>query len=150
SAYTHFNREDIIADAMELGCSHLQFVDWDVRFGESAIQRLIDRDVDIVGADYNRKELPLRGACEYFYPDQPTATFPTNEPFRVPALPTGFILINLKRVKEKMTRPYFETIQHVNRDERVGEDIYFTKKANATGLEVWCDPTVKVKHVGDY
>src|SRR5215831_16047897 len=148
--YTHFNREDVILLAMEQGFTHLQFVDTDVRFPESTIKRLIEHDKDIIGANYNRKEFPLRGATEHYYEHNRALKVPKDEPYRVRAIPCGLMLINLARVNEKMVPPYFDTINNPDPAKRVGEDIYFCRAANEAGLEVWCDPTIKVGHIGPY
>jgi hypothetical protein len=34
--------------------------------------------------------------------------------------------------------------------EFIGEDVNFCKRANEMGLEVWCDPTIRIGHIGEY
>jgi len=32
----------------------------------------------------------------------------------------------------------------------VGEDVAFCQQAAEAGLEIWCDPTITLSHIGDY
>jgi len=42
---------------MREGCSHILFIDSDMTFPQDMIQRLIDRDVDIVAANCARRRM---------------------------------------------------------------------------------------------
>ena len=62
---------------------------------------------------------------------------------QVAALPTGFMLIRMSCL-DKMTFPYFPC------EFGLGEDVAFCVNAQKAGIEVWCDPTLEIKHIGDY
>lgn len=129
-ALIHVNRNIIVKQALESGCSHLLFVDSDMMFQYDDINKLIAHDVDIVGARYNKRILPLE------------STVPGITTFsEVPFVPTGFLLINTD-VFRKIGEPYFS----FNNAE--SEDMYFCQKAIAHGYKVWCDPSIQIGHLG--
>jgi hypothetical protein len=59
--------------------------------------------------------------------------------------------IDIERV-QRIPRPLFDAPAIIPNPEvtPMGEDLYFCRKARAWGLEVWCDPTIEIKHIGDY
>ena len=63
-------------------------------------------------------------------------------PFQVAALPTGFMLVKTE-VFSRMGFPYFRC------EFGLGEDVSFCVRAQEAGIEVWCDPTIEIKHVGN-
>src|SRR5881394_3978309 len=55
------NSRDIIAKAaIREGATHLMFIDSDMEFPADGIQKLMERDVDIVGGIYPRRQYPYR------------------------------------------------------------------------------------------
>ena len=50
-------------------------------------------------------------------------------------------------VFKKLTYPYFEAFQDKDGLHHT-EDVEFCKRANEAGFEVYCDPTIKMGHVG--
>ncbi len=147
--YTHWNREHLIEDAINAECEHLMFVDTDVVFPTDGILRLLDRDKDIIGAPYNLKQTEPVSTIKLWNDDRTgfraieNETFP-EDPFQLAAVPTGFMLIRLAALKA-MEPPYFPCEFGVR-----GEDVAFCLNAQEAGLEVWCDPTIAVTHIGDY
>jgi len=129
-ALIHVNRNMLVKDAIDAGCSHLLFVDTDMLFNYDDINRLIAHDVDIVGARYNKRILPVQSTV----PD-------ITEFSEVSFVPTGFLLINID-VFKKIGEPYFSF------DDAESEDMYFCQKAIANGYKVYCDPTIEIGHLG--
>lgn len=147
--YTHWNREELIEEAIAgSAATHAIFVDCDITFPAQALSRLSMLGKDIVGAGYNLKQERRVTTVKLHDPDGPgfladtAVQFPA-EPFRVAALGTGLMCIDLAAI-EAMGRPLFPCVRPV------GEDIAFCQNAEAAGLEVWCDPTIEVGHIGDY
>ena len=54
-------RAELSLDAMREGCSHLLFVDSDMRFPQDMISRLLKHDLDIVAANCARRRRPPSG-----------------------------------------------------------------------------------------
>lgn len=140
----HYSREEIVKTAIKNGCTHLLFLDTDMFFEKDAVLRLLEREKDIVGANYmTRKE-----------PSQWT-TVPLNNSFmvgsglqEVKSVATGFMLINLK-VFEKITEPWFFWKSDDKGQVLMGEDYWFCSKAKEAGFEVWCDLSVPIGHIGE-
>lgn len=151
--YTHWNREKLLKDALEGDHTHLMFIDCDVVFPPDGVQRLLSLDKDIVGGAYNMRKVPPPGSTEV---SRTTAVkllggkkrFPTTDsPFRVDAVPTGFMLIRLDAIRG-LPQPWF----FFDQDEEgfVGEDVFFCRKVRDHGLDVWCDPTIPLAHIGEF
>jgi hypothetical protein len=150
-AYIHDNRNKLIEAAQKEGSSHLMFIDYDQVFPPSGIMTLLGRDKDIVGGCYNKRTFPLQTTVMASMDGREVRLLNPNEipreMFRCNVVPAGFMLIRLEALK-KMEPPYF-WFDFI--DERiVGEDVYFCRKATRAGLEVWCDPTIRIGHVGEY
>lgn len=146
--YTHWNREHLVNAALETDADYLMFVDTDVTFPPDGIARLIDRGKDIIGGMYNLKQPEPVSTIKMWNQDRSAfqsfngRTIPTDL-FQVAAVPTGFMLIRLACLA-KMKHPFFPC------EFGMGEDVAFCLNAQKAGLDVWCDPTIEVKHIGDY
>jgi len=150
-AYVHDSRNKIVEEAIKEGSTHLMFIDHDQTFPETGISTLLSRNKDIIGGCYNMRGLPLRTTVMVPINENESRLLSPNEvpkePFRCSVVPAGFMLIKMEALK-KMEPPYFSFDPLDNR--LVGEDVYFCRKANKLGIEVWCDPTIPIKHIGDY
>ena len=131
------NREDIVVDALKKDYTHLFFVDSDMCFDARVLGRLLEDDKDIVGVMYKTRDLTDDTTVKLL-PD----TGILDHLFKCSAVGAGCMLIKMS-VFKKLDRPYFFI-------EDKGEDVYFCDKARAKGIDVWCDPTVAVGHIGEY
>jgi len=130
--YVHQNRDTIVRQALESGCSHLLFVDTDMVFPHDTINRLMALEKDIVGIKCNKRIFPL------------TPLVDVTELSEVPFVGTGIMLIDME-VFKKIGKPYFSFDK-----ESDSEDKYFCNKAIANGFKVWCDPTIPIGHIGTH
>lgn len=145
----------LVREAIKRGATHLLFVDHDMYFPPDSIKKLMEQDKDIIGAPYNFRQFPLRSTAV------PTDEEPINgeyrvdpetlpkETFKVKTLGTGFLLIKLS-VFEKIPEPWFLFGRNKEGELVQGEDTFFCAQATKAGFEIWADPTLGVKHVGDY
>lgn len=137
------SREKVAEFALKNNCTHLFFVDSDMYFNGSTLSRLLALDKDIVGAMYNFRTLPIQTTAKLF------EDFIPNEPFKVYGLGMGCILIKTE-VFKKLKKPYFLITRDEHGDAIHTEDVYFSEKAREAGIDTWCDPSLEVKHIGDY
>lgn len=143
SCYIHESREAIAMAALETKASHVLFIDADMVFPLTTITILESRDKYIIGVDYNvRGKLPLTPVAD------PIEGRKKYAPFKCKAVGTGLLLVKTD-VFKTMPQPWF-FYEYVKDDKFIGEDVYFCNKAREYGFHVWCDPTIPVKHLGEY
>lgn len=149
SCYVHDARNKSVAQAIRMGVTHLMFIDSDMQFPKDGINRLMEQDKDVIAGLYFRRQPPhlptihQRVGTKLVIPHK----FPTDKPFQVYGLATGFMLIKVEVLKQ-LKPPYFFFGNFHGRE--MGEDIYFCHKVKEKGFEIWCDPTIELGHVGMY
>lgn len=146
--YIHENRQKIAEEAKRQGSSHLVFIDTDMWFPGTAIKQLIDHDKDIIGVNYFQREFPLVTTVKFA--DSNGDLIPgtvESKLFRCFSIGTGLAVIKMT-VFDRIDQPWFETSTY--RGQILGEDVWLCRQAWKKGIEVWCDPNIEVKHIGDY
>jgi hypothetical protein len=137
-------RNRLAAQAKERGATHLLFVDYDMYFPPDTISRLLKHDKDIVGAAYNKRKDPPESTA---VPVEEPA--PSDKLFKCQALGTGLLLIKMS-VFDTFKSPWFMFGYKEDGSMLYGEDTYFCQHAiKKGGLDVWADPTLGVKHIGE-
>ena len=139
------NRERIVEIAEEQKCTHLFFVDSDMRFPPETLKQLLLHNKDIIGTMYNYRFLPLTNTVKFFKEKSENL----KDIFEVAALGMGCLLIKMS-IFETMKKPYFPIGFGELGKVTMTEDVGFCEKARESGFKVWCDPTIRVKHLGDY
>ena len=138
-------RTGIVREALKKDATHLLFVDSDMVFPKDVIPRLLACDKDIVGVEYNRRRFPLEGTSEPL-----TEISKSDGLYQAKYCGTGLMLINLSIFKKEWKSPWF----NFGRDKEgmlvIGEDAWFCRTARDEGFETWIDPTLEVKHIGEY
>ncbi len=145
SCYIHVNREALVKRAIEGGFSHILFIDSDMFFDTGSAEQLLNRDKDIIGADYNYRELPLRGTLKELEGEEE----PINGLKKCAGIATGFLMIKTS-VFKKLKHPWFFYEMDENGLTVQGDDIWFCNRAREAGFDIWCDTTVNIKHIGEY
>lgn len=138
------NRAYCVAQARQNDCTHLLFIDDDMIFPPDTLEKLLAHSKEIVGTVYNSRRLPLSSTVECFEGEEIK-----DKLFKVKAVATGIMLINLK-VFDKIDKPYFDMEHHESGWTIMGEDSWFCRQAERKGIEVWCDPTIHISHIGNY
>ena len=163
--YIDHNQMKLVELAREHKATHLMFIETDNVFPPWAIEQLVEDDKMMVGANYNFKTLTPPGCKEVgvaplvkLWNEDGTPRNITMEELPsslspVYSIPNGFMLINMK-VFDLLLHPYFINIWRGSRLKGLtftGADVHFCEKVRGeAGLDVWCDPTIKVGHVGSY
>ena len=57
------SRTWLVRNAIKHGATHIFFIDHDMYFPPDTLRRLIEQDKDIIGAQYNFRQLPLRSTA---------------------------------------------------------------------------------------
>lgn len=140
TCYIHLGRERLAQQALDGGFTHLLFVDSDMFFEPDALDRLIARDKDIVGADYNKKVLPPEGTV---------IGAEEGDFVKCEGIATGFLLIKTE-VFKKLKHPWFFYEADEQGNCITGDDMWFCKIAREAGYDIWCDKSIKVFHLGDF
>ncbi len=143
------NRLYCMAKAYREGFSHLLFIDDDMVFDEDVLDRLLSHKKEIVGVVYHSRRLEktttlvLENGKVLHSDDIPKGMIKCSH------VGTGIMLIDLK-VVEKIAEPWFYFSTNPNGSTNIGEDAWFCSQARKAGFTIWCDPSIKVGHLGDF
>jgi hypothetical protein len=126
--------------------THLMWIDDDMTFAPDAVQRLVDRDLPIVGGlCHNRRHpyMPIlvketQRGCSFMY-DYPEGLV------EVDATGAAFLLVK----KEVFFKMYETTGEGWWTPKGVSEDISFCRRARQAGYKVFVDTRVKIGHMGE-
>ena len=145
------NRNFTVAQAIKNNCTHILFSDDDMSYPEDTLERLLSRDKDIVGTLYSVRRLPpafVIGYGDGVKSDEEAKR--QTQPFKCEALGTGMLLVKTD-VFKKLISPFFgyEWYPEVGMV-KTSTDWVFCKKLREANVDIWCDPLIKVGHVGDY
>jgi hypothetical protein len=147
-----------MSQALEGRADYTLWLDDDMRFPRDSLIRLLQRNVDIVGANYcTRRMPPAPIAIKKIDQVNGSTRLQTREEDthleRVDALGFGVVLVKSK-VALKVGYPWFETSDPKEGGEaaRVGEDVDFCIKAKAAGFDVFVDHGLsqEVRHIGQF
>jgi predicted O-methyltransferase YrrM len=144
-------RNQMFDHARNIEADYLLMIDSDIVFPSDAIKKLVAMDKDVCTGVYYQKSYPHR-PCVYRWTGKDVdvhenySTVPT-EPFKVDSCGAGFLLISKKVLQEYKGRNPFNHILHG--DDLIGEDTSFCMRMRDAGYEIWCDPTIRLGHIGD-
>lgn len=144
-------RTDLVKNALEEKATHILFVDSDMRFPMSTLERLLAHDKPIVACNYSTRKFPIQPVA--FSNDENWDRVETKpdstglEP--VASIGMGIMLIKAE-VFDKIGMPYFMIGYSQKSHAYTGEDIYFCRKARAAGYEVLVDHDLskEIGHTG--
>lgn len=129
--------------AITSASTHIFFMDADVQFADDTLDRLLAHDKDVVAAPYLARTPPHEWCV--FDGIRRMTTLPVSLT-KVDGIGTGCMLVKTG-VFSLLPRPWFKNLLAEEKGVRVSEDIWFCIKCQQAGIDVWCDPTIKVGHV---
>lgn len=147
-------RNQLVIKALEFdqeNITHILWVDSDMTLPYRALEQLLSRDKDVVGAFYSRRTHPHTTVGSLIGdPDVSTGGL-----FPASLMPHGLCLVK-REIYDKILGPwYFETYDETLACEgdnfgHISEDCNFTKKCLEHGFEVFCDAdlTFETGHIG--
>jgi GT2 family glycosyltransferase len=152
------NRNYCVIQAQRNNSDYLLFIDDDMVFPKDTLEKLMSHKVGVVGVNSYSRCLPpastvglMDAKGQYMHPDKHTAwqmQIPT-EPFICYFVGAGVMLINMK-VFDDIKAPYFAFTTDKKGQVVNGEDGTFCDKARKVGFDIWCDPTIKIGHLGEF
>jgi len=149
--YIEQNRTELIRSAIENKCNKIFFLDADMMVEGGVINKLLAHQKPVVGAAYNARSVPLYSNVKMKDENGKFAAFselPTGL-FKADGVPTGCMLIDIPTI-QKVPYPWFDLTYFEDGKLELGEDIYFCEKLHQYGIETWCDPTIKIGHIGTF
>ena len=144
------SRNLIVEHALEIGYDYILWVDSDMILPKNTLLRLLSNNKDIVSGVYSYKVINGENAVVKRYSKTDEDTYEdvslkeireTKELMLVDGIGFGCVLTKVN-IFNKIEQPWFRY------DKDLGEDIFFCRKAQETGIEIFVDPTVKAGHVG--
>lgn len=149
-------RNYCVWQAIKNGCTHILFIDDDMTFPEDTIERLLAHRKEIVGVYSYSRLLPLSPtvafldeAGEFLPKDKIPFIIRPKELFKCYSIGMGVALIDMK-LFDVIDKPWFSWEVHENGKILVGEDAWLCKQARAKGVDIYCDPTLPIGHLGEY
>lgn len=136
------NRIKLCRTAVERGCTHVLFLDDDMRIPMDTLVRLLQHEKDIVAANCARKELPPRSTAKGFDGNCVWTRARSTGLESVASVGTGVMLISCAAL-QKLPQPWFCE----DPMKGVGEDVYFCHMARENGMEIFIDHDLS-KHIG--
>ncbi len=146
-------RAELSLDAMREGCTHLLFIDSDMRFPQDMISRLLAHDLDIVATNCARRRMPTGPTAQVYKENgdrELVWTLPESTGLQeVGSVGMGVMLIKAG-VFKALSEPWYETPWRSDKRGYIGEDVFFCKKAREAGFKIWIDHDVskEIGHIG--
>lgn len=154
----HDARNTFAERAINEGYDRVLWIDSDMRFGPDVLERL-SADMDVLGMDY------VSALCfKRVYPTAPVIyddmfqlsdapgmygvhiyrDYPKDQLFKIAASGFGCVLTSVQLLKDVWDNfgPPFNYVANL------GEDMSFCYKVAELGVDMWCDSSVKVGHIG--
>ena len=146
------NRNYIVVQALNNKSDYLLMIDDDMTFPSDTLDKLITNGKDICGVAYHpRCEM---GKITKYLDETHCVILDNNKDlkykdiFECYATGTGIILIKCD-IFYKIERPWFQFEYYPTGQCKLGEDWWFCREAKKYGFKTWCDPTIKVGHIGE-
>jgi hypothetical protein len=146
--YVHVARRDCVLEARRAGSSHIWFVDQDMMWRGNPLKQLASHGKHIVGAHYNERTMPKVSTVKIKKGERFEGELPKHI-FQCHAVATGCLLIDMQ-VFDRIDTPWFFYEHNDEGDIVTGEDMWFCEQAKKAGYGIWCDPSVEIKHLGDF
>jgi hypothetical protein len=149
-------RNQIAANFLALGYTHLMCIDADIQFSPAAVIELLAMDKDFAAAPYRLKQEQV---C---YCDVPCDETTEDQVTQVRSVGVGFALLRrslFDRLSSHVERVYSPVFRHMIHDyyspitihgQQPGEDAAFCYRWRQAGGEVWINRGIKLGHYGGF
>lgn len=152
-------RTELVKEAIKSGCSHLLFLDSDMRFPGDLISQLMDSMKTsgefVVAANCARRKIPTGPTAGNV--DQnlhKTPVFTTEDSFgleKVDRVGTAVMLLDMK-IFDLLPEPWFATPWVADKSCFMGEDVYLCHMLKRLGVPIVInhDLSKQIKHIGSF
>ena len=143
----HVARDRLAKIAVNNHFDQVLWIDDDMVFDGHLYEDLSIHGKDIICGNFISRHYPYV-SC-FFKSLDPIERFSGEIPddiFRVAACGFGAVLMKTQVLKDVMNNHKGQCFLP---DPKMGEDVAFCHRAAGCGYEIWCDPTVRVGHVGN-
>ncbi len=142
------NRNMIIEQAVEIGATHILFLDDDVAMPQDTLTRLLAHDKDIVTGVYLMRNHPHQPIIFDKVTDEGRCTHHklTQTKGLIPIVNCGLGLVLIKtKVFNTMEKPWIR-LGELEKDHWC-DDIGFFNRVREQGYQLYCDPEVRAGHM---
>jgi hypothetical protein len=142
-------RQQLVDEALETSCTHILWIDSDMKFPSDTIAQLLSADKSIVAGNYSTRVEPFRPVAFKSSANLDSRVYGGNGLEKVYAVGSGLMLVK-REVYESIPRPHYSVSWNNDYTSLVGEDIYFCDKAAKHGHDVYVDHklSLQLAHVG--
>jgi hypothetical protein len=150
-------RNSLVRTAVDEKCDYILFIDADMRFPRTTLERLLAHNKDIIGVNATTRMMPPKPTARNIQINEDGSVdwlevFSNKEKgiSKVDAIGCGVMLIKTSCLKN-IPQPYFY-FEQLLKGKLLGEDIYFCIKAKDAGIDTWVDHdlSMEIGHVGSY
>jgi cellulose synthase/poly-beta-1,6-N-acetylglucosamine synthase-like glycosyltransferase len=150
-------RNSLVRTAVDEKCDYILFIDADMRFPKTTLERLLAHKKDIIGVNATTRMMPPKPTARNIQINEDGSVdwlevFSNKEKgiSKVDAIGCGVMLIKTSCLKN-IPQPYFY-FEQLLKGKLLGEDIYFCIKAKDAGVDTWVDHdlSMEIGHVGSY
>lgn len=147
-------RNEAVRDVLESGCTHVLFIDSDMRFPPNLLERLLSWDAPVVAANCAKRRRPTAPTARTvnFDGDEAVTLWPDPDEHglkQVHSVGTGIMLIH-RDVFDVIGEPWFSYQWRPEQKKHVGEDIWFCSRCHEVGIPIFVDQGASwhVRHTG--
>lgn len=141
----HIARDRLAQHAVNNGFDEVLWIDSDMVFDRHVYEDLKDAGKDMICGWFISRHYPYVSCLfKSMIPVERINEVP-DVPFRVAGCGFGCVLMKAEILKQVMVSNGGRCFLP---DQKLGEDCAFCKRATDLGFEIWCEPTVRVGHVG--
>lgn len=139
----YYARNALAKEATEKGFTHVLWLDADMVFSPEVVDDLQFCGKDFVCGVFQSRRKPFH-SCMFksIQPPERWKEYP-DQPFRLAGCGFGCVLMTTEVLKK--VQGYFGTC--FTPLPGFGEDLAFCKRATDLGIEIWCDPRVRIGHI---
>lgn len=128
-------RNMVVDGARQIKADYVMFLDSDMTFPHTLIDRLLAHDKDIVGCTYVRRGPPFDNLGHTVHDSDMKRERGLVE---MTHMATGLLLIKI-HVFDSFKKPIFRLEPNEEFEITTGEDVMFSKMARERGFSLWCD-----------